>query len=62
MDHVTVNRSKLYPTPGRNYRAAWRWLYTVRVDGINYQGEGLSWARGLAKRKANGRKVVELWT
>ena len=26
---ATITRSKLVPTPGKNYQFAWRWLYTV---------------------------------
>ena len=62
---ITINRSKLYPTPGRNYRVAWKWLYEVTVPGESHPfvGEGIGWARGIAKRfsKATGRKVVLLW-
>lgn len=26
---AVIRRSKLYPTPGRNYHMAWKWTYTV---------------------------------
>lgn len=58
---VTIIRSKLAPTPGKSYRFAWRWLYTVIADGVEYSGDTLGWARRLARQKANGRPVVEAW-
>jgi hypothetical protein len=58
---VTISRGKIYPTPGRNYRAAWKWRYTVRAGEQNYSGDGIGWARRLAAQKADGGKVTELW-
>jgi hypothetical protein len=61
MDQVTISRTKIYPTPGKNYRAAWKWLYTVHVGTEEYTGEGLSWAKRLAKIKAPNAKVALVW-
>jgi hypothetical protein len=58
---VHISREKLYPTPGKNYRAAWKWLYTIHVDSEEFKGEGLSWAKRLAKQKSNGRPVILCW-
>jgi hypothetical protein len=62
-DVVTISRSKLYPTPGRNYRVAWKWLYEVTVPGEPrpFIGEGIGWAMGIAKRKGGGRSIVKTW-
>lgn len=62
-DIITISRSKVYPCPGTNYRVAWKYVYTVVVPGEPYpfDGDSLSWARGLAKRYANGRKIVCTW-
>lgn len=60
---VRITREKLYPSPGRNVRFAWKWLYTVHVPGEPhpFTGPDLSWARGIAKRKGGGRPIVETW-
>jgi hypothetical protein len=59
----TVTRSKLYPTPGRSYRVAWKWIYTVAIPGEPYtfDGDTLSWVRSLCKRKAPELPIVYAW-
>lgn len=57
-ESVTITRENLY-TRGR--LRPFSWLYTVHVDGETFTGEGIGWARRLAKAKANGRPVVEVW-
>lgn len=64
MEPITIRRSKLYQTPGKNYRYAWQWLYRVAVPGEprEFVGQGLEWARKLAKRKRReGQEIVEAW-
>lgn len=59
----TVTRSKLYPTPGRSYRFAWKWLYTVTIPGEPYtfDGDTLGWVRSLCKSKAPRLPIVYAW-
>ena len=59
----TVTRSKLYPTPGRSYRFAWKWLYTVAIPGEPYtfDGDTLSWVKSLCKSKAPGMPIIYAW-
>ncbi len=63
MKSVVISRRKLIPTPGTNYKFAWKWLYDVEVPGEPhaFTGEGLGWARSVAKRYAAGRPIVETW-
>jgi hypothetical protein len=63
MTACTVTRSKLYPTPGRSYRLAWKWIYTVTIPGEPYtfDGDTLSWVKALCKRKAPGAPIVYAW-
>lgn len=58
-----MSRRKLYPTPGKNPRAAWKWLYDVAIPGQEdvMTGEGLSWALGTCKRLAPGMPVRLSW-
>lgn len=35
---IKITRGKLYPTPGTNYRFAWKWLYTVHYPGGSASG------------------------
>lgn len=58
---VFIDRQKQYPTPGRTYRFAWKWLYTVRSEGDWDAGAGtLSEARDIAKRRG-AYVVIETW-
>jgi hypothetical protein len=59
----TVTRSKLYPTPGRSYRFAWKWIYTVTIPGEPYtfDGDTLGWVKSLCKSKAPGMPIVYAW-
>jgi hypothetical protein len=59
---VVITRDKVYPSrahPG----PAWKWVYTVTVPGEQYafSGEGLNWAKGIAKTKAPTMRVVLAW-
>jgi len=56
-----ITRSKLLPTPGRNYRLAWKWLYHVSLDGAEPVAVDtlLKVARNWARARAV--KVVESW-
>lgn len=67
---ISITRSKLYPAPGRSYRFAWKWLYTVdygrailsggltKADGF----DTLASARRHAKQNAApGQAIVELF-
>jgi hypothetical protein len=59
---VYIDRQKSYPTPGRNYRFAWLWHYTVRSEGEWDAGAStLSEARDIAKRRGAEVVVVETW-
>lgn len=40
MPTVTITREKMYATPGRNYRFAWKWTYHVSIDGAPSYGGG----------------------
>jgi hypothetical protein len=61
MATVIISRSKIYPTPGRNYRVAWKWNYTVRTeDGQEFSGDMLGWAKRLAREKAGPTGDVRL--
>ena len=53
MATAVITRERLYPTPGKNPKMAWKWLYTVTCDGQAYTGDRLAWARQLAKKKAD---------
>lgn len=66
MTTATITRSKLAPTPGKNYRAAWRWLYKVdyglvlpQVGAQTASFDSLGAARRACLR--NGFKPVEIW-
>ncbi len=34
MKTATISRVRIYPSGGGGYRAAWRWLYSATVDGV----------------------------
>lgn len=59
-DVVLITRGRVYRRGGR---FAWVWRYTVNVPGEPYPfaGEGIGWARDIARRKGGGRRVVEAW-
>jgi hypothetical protein len=58
---ATIVRSKIYPTPGTNYRAAWNWIYDVQGLGVELRGFGLlSSAKNAAKRHG-ATTIVEQW-
>jgi hypothetical protein len=58
---ATISRKKLYPTPGTNPRVAWKWLYSVSIDGGDSVeiGSRVDSATGWAKRRA--ANVVKAW-
>jgi hypothetical protein len=59
---VRISRMKIYPTPGRNYRVAWKWVYTVHVGKEEFTGDGLGWAKRLAQQKSPSGKYVLSWS
>jgi hypothetical protein len=64
MEHITIERSKVYPRPARP-GFAWSWVYTVTVPGQphTFSGSPLSWARKLAKKHAaEGQPILEKWS
>lgn len=63
MDYCLIDRTKVYPTPGRNYRAAWKWSYTVTIPGERYtfDGDRLDWAKRLCKSKRPDLKIKLAW-
>lgn len=60
---VTIDRYLLQRLPGRYQRVATRWQYVVKWDGHQSDrgSEYLADVRAMARRKANGRPVVETW-
>jgi hypothetical protein len=52
----TITRRQVIPTPGRNFRFAWRWLYAV--NGVDI-GTSLKSAESWAKQR--GMKPVRAW-
>lgn len=63
---ATISRSKLVPTPGKNYRFAWRWLYTVDYGRVlpNVGGQTADFDTPASARRAcvrNGFRPVESW-
>ena len=58
---ATVTRAKQYPTPGKNFRFAWRWTYTITIPGKPPIGAGdLSEVKMCAKANGAG-KIVKEW-
>lgn len=55
---TTITRSKLYPTPGKNYRLAWKWHY--EVNG-NHGCDTLAQARNIARKLYPGQPIIEAW-
>ena len=56
---ATITRVKLYPTPGKNYRLAWKWLYDVNGLSTDLCGfDRLTEAKRMAKRY--GATVIKL--
>lgn len=53
---VTISRGEIL----HRHRPS-SWSYTVNVDGKEYTGDGVGWARRLARAKGGGRPVIELW-
>ena len=58
MKTVIITRFKLLPTPGTNYRFAWKWAYHVNGD---HATDTLASARDIAKRLFPGATIVEAW-
>lgn len=63
---IRISRRKIYPTPGRSYRVAWKWIYDVTApDGgeILSGVDLLSIARRVAREAARtwGGMVIESW-
>jgi hypothetical protein len=60
---VRITRSQLVPTPGRGYRAAWKWTYCYSVDGapVLQFGTGLADLRSLLRRKYPTAKIIKNW-
>lgn len=58
-----IERTKVYPTPGRNYRVAWKYNYTVTIPGEQYtfSGDGIGWAKSLCKRKRPDLEIKLAW-
>ena len=54
-----ITREKLYPTSGKSYRFAWKWLYSVLGLDVELSGfDRLDSARNAAKR--HGATSIEL--
>lgn len=59
-DVVTISRETLFNGYGRT--TPFSWLYTVTVPGKRPMvGKGIDWARMVAKKHGDGRKVVYTW-
>lgn len=62
-----ITRSKLYPTPGTNYRVAWKWLYDVELDGARiFSGydrldSTISAIRRFARSRGETAEIVKAW-
>lgn len=65
---AVITRTKIDPTPGRNYRAAWKYVYDVhgldangdtRYPALVLGQDGLAQARSIARR--NGYVPVDGW-
>lgn len=68
MTKYTIERARQYPTPGTNYRFAWKWVYSVRVADARPVGIGsglgsaLLWIRQHSLRhKIAPYHVVKAW-
>ena len=61
---IEITRTKLYPTPGKNFRVAWKYLYDSHIPGMQHSPSGfdnLKTLRALLKRKAPTAHVRLAW-
>lgn len=58
---ATITRTKLVPTPGTNYRAAWNWMYHVSIDGGDSVAIGTRLGSAVDWAKRRAAKVVKAW-
>jgi hypothetical protein len=61
-NEITIQRERNYPTRSR-IGPGWVYLYRVFIPGEPHEfiGTGIGWARGIAKKYAQGRPIVEGW-
>lgn len=60
---VTIIREKLYPSPVRSYRVAWKWTYSYRINGaiaVEY-GPGLDSLCRMLRRRHPGCSIIKAW-
>lgn len=69
MERILIDRVKITPTPGTNYRLAFTYVYKIIVPAslalygvTEFTGSGLGWARRFAKKLAGDQfAIVETW-